>query len=111
MTIFMICVAVAFLILTGYVGWLKKQLDKLEDRITKTHLKLFELEDTIKRVDESTGEDIHRLGTEFQEFRNTYGEAAVEEKRQAAKAEKAWAEGVQNIMNYGTQLYGRGGTK
>lgn len=111
MIIYAICASLLIVALWSYVLWLKRKGDKLSEMITRTNVKIFELEDSIKRVDEATGTDVYRLSEEFRQFKEEYGEAAIEEKRQAAKAEKAWAEGVQNIINYAPLGYGRGDTK
>ena len=77
--------------------------EKNNKHIIKLALKVAELEETVRRVDESTGIEINRLGKELRDFRESYGDAAVEELRQRAKKEKAFAEGLDNIMSYGAQ--------
>ena len=77
--------------------------DKNDRHIIKLALKVAELEDLVHRVDESTGVDINRLEKDLRDFRESYGEAAVEEIRQRVKREKAWAEGIDNIMSFGAQ--------
>lgn len=77
--------------------------EKNNKHIIKLALKVAELEETVRRVDESTGIEINRLGKELRDFRESYGDAAVEELRQRAKKEKAFAEGLDSIMSYGAQ--------
>ena len=87
---------------------LAMKLTKAEDHIIKLAMKVAELEDTIRRVDESTGAELNRLGRELKDYQSLYGEAAVEEIRESARAQKAWADGVNSIMNYGAQFQSKG---
>ena len=105
----LLCVTVAFLI--GAVAYLYHEVDKLLHQVINAAMKIAELEDRIDNVDDSTGIAIHELSQKFENFNTLYGEAAIEEKREAARAEKAWADGVNSIMSYGTQLHGRGDSK
>ena len=103
----------------------KAKMDRLETKIINLALKLNETNDMIQRMDDANGIALHEIrkivkdtetklheqGLEFETFKNLYGEAAVEELRQAAKAEKAWAEGLNGIMSYGAALQGRGDKK
>ena len=100
--------------LLGLAIWmivLNRELIKLRYQQVNMALKVKEVDDIISRVDDSTGRAIHDLQEQFREFNTAYGEAAIEEKRAAAKAEKAWADGVNNIMNYSPGLHGRGEIK
>ena len=87
---------------------LAAKLTKAEDHIIKLAMKVAELEDAIRRVDESTGMELNRIGRELKDYQSLYGEAAVEEIRESARAQKAWADGVNSIMNFGAQ-YQHGG--
>ena len=81
---------------------------KAEDHIIKLAMKVAELEDAIRRVDESTGMELNRIGRELKDYQSLYGEAAVEEIRESARAQKAWADGVNSIMNFGAQYQSKG---
>lgn len=70
-----------------------------------------ELDKKIEQVDQSCGRSLFKMKKEFDEFKADYGEAAIEEMREAAKSEKAWRDGVQNIMTFGNQFQGRGDNK
>ena len=83
-------------------------IHKLIDRVANLAMKVRELEETIDEVDKSTGADIHRLAKDLEDFRADYGDAAIEEMKESAKAQKAWADGLNNIMSYGASLHGGG---
>lgn len=102
----LLCVAAAFLI--GAVAYLYHEVDKLLHQVINVAMKTTELEDRIDNVDDSTGIAIHELGLKIETFNKLYGEAVIEEKREAARAEKAWADGVNNIMSFGAGLHERG---
>ena len=87
---------------------LAAKLTKAEDHNIKLAMKVAELEDTIRRVDESTGAELNRIGRELKDYQSLYGEAAVEEMRESARAQKAWADGVNSIMNFGAQYQSKG---
>lgn len=87
---------------------LVSKITKAEDHIIKLAMKVAELEDTIRRVDESTGAELNRIGRELKDYQSLYGEAAVEEIRESARAQKAWADGVNSIMNFGAQYQSKG---
>ena len=87
---------------------LAMKLTKAEDHIIKLAMKVAELGDTIRRVDESTGAELNRIGRELKDYQSLYGEAAVEEIRESARAQKAWADGVNSIMNFGAQYQSKG---
>ena len=87
---------------------LAAKLTKAEDHIIKLAMKVAELEDAIRRVDESTGAELNRIGRELKDYQSLYGEAAVEEMRESARAQKAWADGVNSIMNFGAQYQSKG---
>lgn len=109
--IFDICLCLMIAALAVPVALLWKKADDQQGQIINLALKVKELEDTVNRVDESTGMSLHELGLQFETFKNLYGEAAIEEKREAAKAEKAWADGINSIMSYGARFQDRGDTK
>lgn len=90
---------------------MKKRVDMLRDRMGTLALKVSDIDHRIERVDESMGVEVSKLSRKFEKFEADYGEAAIEEKREAARAEKAWADGVNSIMSYGSRLQGRGGTE
>ena len=87
---------------------LLSKITKAEDHIIKLAMKVAELEDAIRRVDESTGMELNRIGRELKDYQSLYGEAAVEEMRESARAQKAWADGVNSIMNFGAQYQSKG---
>ena len=87
---------------------LLSKITKAEDHIIKLAMKVADLEDTIRRVDESTGAELNRIGRELKDYQSLYGEAAVEEIRESARAQKAWADGVNSIMNFGAQYQSKG---
>lgn len=109
--IFDICLCLMIAALAVPVALLWKKADDQQGQIINLALKVKELEDTVNRVDESTGMSLHELGLQFETFKNLYGDAAIEEKREAAKAEKAWADGINSIMSYGARFQDRGDTK
>lgn len=101
--------------LLAYVVVLTRRYDKVLDRLSFLALSVKEVEDLANRVDESTGASLHifqgslnDLHKQFEAFKTEYGDAAVEEMKEAAKAQKAWSDGLNNIMSFGADLYGRG---
>ena len=106
--IFDVLILVGTTIMVGLIVWGAKKQDKLQDHIIKLAMKVAELEDTIRRVDESTGAELNRIGRELKDYQSLYGEAAVEEIRESARAQKAWADGVNSIMNFGAQYQSKG---
>lgn len=101
--------------LLAYVVVLTRRYDKVLDRLSFLALSVKEAEDLANRVDESTGASLHifqgslnDLHKQFEAFKTEYGDAAVEEMKEAAKAQKAWSDGLNNIMSFGADLYGRG---
>lgn len=96
------------LFLVVMIWYLTRKQDRLERRQASMALWAKNMDDSLTRVDESTGKAIHDMQGELKSFIDQYGEAAIEEKREAAKAEKAWADGLNNIMSYGASLHGRG---
>lgn len=77
-----------------------KKQDKTLAHLSKLALKVAELEETIDRVDKSTGTELNRLGLELRNFRELYGDAAVEAYKAEAEAQKVFAKGVANLMSY-----------
>ena len=49
-----------------------------------------------------------RLEYLIEAFKDDYGDAAIEEMRESARREKAWADGIDNIMSFGPNVYGSG---
>ncbi len=111
MTVFaVIQVFLVFAIILQWV-YVEKKLETLRRQDISLATNYKALEDLIERVDNSLGRDVSELRQELTTFENDFGEAAIEEKRQAAKAEKAWADGVNSIMSYGTHLQGGGNSR
>lgn len=98
------------LTLCALLGYTMRRLHKAEVHIINMSMKLAEVEDLANRVDSSTGTSLHELTRKFDEFNTLYGEAAIEEMREAAKAQKTWADGLNNVMSYGARFQGRGDT-
>ena len=110
-----IALCVLFVGLFIYVGLLTRKFSEILDRLSFLGLRVKEVEYLANRVDESTGAALHtfqsdlsEFGKEFTTFREEYGDAAVEEMKETAKAQKAWADGLNNIMSFGADLHGRG---
>jgi len=98
-----------------YVGLLTRKFSEILDRLSFLALSVKEAEDLANRVDESTGAMLHTfqgnlndLHKQFNEFKTEYGDAAIEEMKESAKAQKAFADGLNNVMSFGADLYGRG---
>lgn len=94
--------------LAGFSVYIYKKLMKAFNLITKLTVELINKDKKIDNIDQSTGADIFKLRKEFDAFKSEYGDAAIEEMREHAKREKAWAEGIDSIMSYGAALQGRG---
>ena len=77
-----------------------KEQNRTLKHLSKLAVKVAELEDAIDRVDKSTGTEMNRLGLEFKNFRELYGDAAVEAYKAEAEAQKVFAKGVANLMSY-----------
>ena len=93
-----------------YMFWhVVKDINRHEDLIIRLAKKLADTKEDIANVDQSTGVEIHRLEQTLKSFREEYGDAAIDAQREAARAEKAWADGVNAIMSYGPGHYDRGG--
>ncbi len=106
-----LALAVALLLLCGWCFLQERRINKLEELGAKLAVKCKDLTEEIQRVDESNGVSLNMLGKELKDFRRDYGEAAIEEMRENARREKAWADGINNIMAYGAGLHGRGDTE
>jgi hypothetical protein len=98
-----------------YVGLLTRKFSEILDRLSFLALRVKEVEDLANRVDESTGAMLHTfqgnindLHKQFEEFKTEYGDAAVEEMKESARAQKAFADGLNDVMSFGANLYGRG---
>lgn len=98
-----------------YVGLLTRKFSEILDRLSFLALRVKEVEDLANRVDESTGAMLHTfqgnindLHKQFKEFKTEYGDAAVEEMKESARAQKAFADGLNDVMSFGANLYGRG---
>ena len=109
--IFDIILALLVAGLLVFVWYQHRELEKLKHQVIHIALNVNEVSDRVNRVDDTTGKAIFDLTQKFNEFNKLYGEAAIEEKREAAKAEKAWAEGISNIMSFGARFQGRGDDK
>ena len=95
-----------------------RKMNHALDKLATAALKISELKSFVNQIDDSNGQSLHLMGKrlqeledKFKEFKTDYGEAALEEMREAAKAEKAWADGVTGIMSYGARFQGRGDNK
>lgn len=104
----------AAIVLLGLMGVeiarLEKKIIHLFEQNARLAANQIEIDKKIDAVDESTGADIFKLRKELTDFRNEYGDAAIEEMREAARSEKAWADGVNGIMSYGARFQVRGDT-
>ena len=105
--VFNIIVFTTMVLLAGVVVFDIIKQNKFIDMITKLALKVAELEDTIHHIDESTGVELHQLRDELRRYQQLYGEAAVEAERETARAQKAWADGINGIMSYGANFQNR----
>lgn len=99
----------------AYVAVMAQKYSKVLDRLSFLALRVKEVEDLANRVDESTGASLHifqgnlsDLRKEFTAFKEEYGDAAVEEMKESARAQKAFADGLNDVMSFGANLYGRG---
>jgi hypothetical protein len=109
----LLCVLVIGLF--AYVVALTRKYSKVLDKLSFLALSVKEAEDLANRVDESTGAMLHTfqgnindLHKQFVEFKTEYGDAAIEEMKKTAEAQKAFADGLNNVMSFGADLYGRG---
>ncbi len=109
--IFTIIEAVVICVLIGLNAYLYDRQNKAFDQIARTVAGLIENDKKIDAVDQSTGADIYQLRKDFEQFKTDYGEAAIEQMREAARSEKAWADGVNSIMSYGARFQGGGNAK
>ena len=98
-------------VLLGAVVRLWVMAGRMRDRIANLALKTKDLDQRIIRVDDATGNAIYQLKAELTKFKQDYGDAAIEEMKESAKAQKAFAEGLNSIMDYGAHLYDRGDDK
>lgn len=109
----LLCVLVTVLFV--HVVALTLKYNKVLDRLSFLALRVKEVEDLANRVDESTGASLHifqgnlnDLYKQFEEFRKEYGDAAIDEMKESARAQKAFADGLNDVMSFGANLYGRG---
>lgn len=109
--IFDICLGAAVFACLVAIIELKVKYDKILGRIGAMAMHVKELDESIEKLDACTGQSIYQVKKELDQFKADYGEAAIEEMREAAKSEKAWRDGVQNIMTFGNQFQGRGDNK
>lgn len=110
-----ILLCVVLVALFAYVVVLTRKHNKVLERLSFLALRVKEVEDLANRVDESTGAMLHTfqgnindLHKQFKEFKTEYGDAAVEEMKESARAQKAFADGLNDVMSFGANLYGRG---
>lgn len=99
------------IIVLGLIYWcwrVTNGIIKLENRVNTLAMRIADLDTRVNDIDDSTGIAIHELDLKIETFNKLYGEAVIEEKREAARAEKAWADGVNNIMSFGAGLHERG---
>ncbi len=109
--IFTIIEAVVICVLIGMNAYLYDRQNKAFDQMARLAAGLIENDKKIDAVDQSTGADIYQLRKDFEQFKTDYGEAAIEQMREAARSEKAWADGVNSIMSYGARFQGGGNAK
>ena len=102
----LLCVLVAILFV--WVVILTRKYDKTLDMLSNLALRTREVENLSHRVDESMGATMYKLEREFDQFKELYGDAAVEEMKESARAQKAFADGLNDIVSFGANLYGRG---
>ena len=107
----MICIIVIIGLIAIELTRLESRINLLFEQNARLAANQIELEKKIDAIDESTGADIYKLRQEFTEFKTDYGEAAIEQMREAARSEKAWADGVNSIMSYGARFQGGGKAK
>lgn len=107
----MICIIVLICVLSFELNRLEKRISLLFEQNARLAANQIELEKKMDAIDESTGADIFKLRQEFTDFKTDYGEAAIEQMREAARSEKAWADGVNSIMSYGARFQGGGKAK
>ena len=96
----MLGLGVALCLICIYLGVRQKKLIRQMGNLA---LELVKLDTKVDSIDKATGADVFKLRRELEEFKTDYGEAAIEEMRQSAKREKAWADGVNSIMSYGAR--------
>lgn len=106
-----ICIVVLICVLSFELNRLEKRINLLFEQNARLAANQIELEKKMDAIDESTGADIFKLRQEFTDFKTDYGEAAIEQMREAARSEKAWADGVNSIMSYGARFQGGGKAK
>lgn len=114
-----ISLIVLFALLTACIVLIMRlhaKAEAQEQKTVKLAMRVADLIEQVRAIDDSTGIHLHELELEYETFKKLYGEAAIEREREAAKAERAFSEGVQNIMAYGQAQFGnpengRGGAK
>ena len=106
-----IAICLILLVFAVFFALLLRRIEKTEKQIINLALRVTDIGDLANKVDRSTGTALYELKKEFHEFKADYGDAAIEEMKESAKAQKAFADGLGSIMNYGANLYGRGDTK
>ena len=107
----MICIIVLIGLISIELARLEKRINLLFEQNARLAANQIEIDKKIDAVDESTGTDIYQLREELRDFKTDYGEAAIEQMREAARSEKAWADGVNSIMSYGARFQGGGKAK
>ena len=110
MVLQIVCIVLE-VVLLGFAAVLYRKHTRLRDRLAALSASMRELSKRVDRVDDSTGAEIYKLKKDFHDFKTDYGDAAIEEMKESAKAQKAFADGLGSIMNYGANLYGRGDSK
>lgn len=106
-----ILLSLAVLCALAFCFYLDRKQIHMQHRVANMAMKVAELEQMIDRVDKTVGKDIYDLRQQVREFTTNYGEAAIEAERETARAEKAWADGLNNIMSFGASFQGRGDAK
>lgn len=102
------------ILIGGLIGanvYMFRKLRRMTDRMAHLALKVKDNHDFVDRVDKSTGKALNDLRREMDEFKDLYGEATAEEIRESAKAQKAWADGLNSIVQFGASHYGGGNSE
>ncbi len=111
----LIAVCVVYGLLMGcvcvYMAYEHKRKKHMQKQLISLALKVNEISDFTAKVEQTTGRELYELRKEFNEFVADYGEAAVTALREEARQQKALADGLNSIMQFGADLYGRGEAK
>ena len=84
----MICIIVLIGLISIGLARLEKRINLLFEQNARLAANQIELEKKMDAIDESTGADIFKLRQEFTDFKTDYGEAAIEQMREAQDQRK-----------------------